>query len=560
MGYIENTNFEYEIKDNCLCVSHAGYEYLKDGYKLPGVYISLNLLNLILNNEDVFNYTVLVFSGELKSFTFLAGGEGDFPLRNYISKKNIYSSFIEAISTGDLELNDKTRKNFHILKEMTSLSFYEQCHGNEDFKFDIEGSTYTFKVKDFFDFLKMEPLELVDMLTTKNKLYGVKKEYFVFALKAYFSRNFIETDYELPQNIQKNYHVLAKDLYVDTGYFNVTYDAPSEEIEVNQELKDYVLEGIRDDFTPLEKAIYIYLKMCKALTYDEEFFAACERGTVALKHKDLKHLKEISLTNNSVVCYEFCELYAYFLRNIGVSASARYTNEEYGSGHTIVRFRAGKYVCMADPLTSIFQGDLFGVKLNKVPKGLVCFNKFSDTQLEFRDAIKKMHEYAICEEQFDCNTVLKKSSFDDLLLRYKDVTDNFIEMPLSERIAALFEKVKSMQSLQGLDTYSYVMMLGSMFFTKEEREHNVVFELIKTTDPKEENKELMPIGVLVVNPNGFSEIDYENSYYLYSKRSGFEPISYYTLSERFQSGEYAYRKDERINTIPGIDGKRGKTL
>lgn len=560
MGYIENTSFEYEIKDNSLCVSHAGYEYLKDGSKLLGVYISLNLLNLILNNDDVFNYTVLVFSGELKNFTFLAGGEGEFPLRNFISKKNIYQALVDAVSTGDLELNDKTRENFHILKEMASLDFYEQCHGSEEFRFDIEGNSYTFKVSNFFELLKTEPLELVDMLTKKDELYGVKKEYFVFALKVYFSRNFIESDYEFPQNIQKNYQVLTKDLYVDTVALNVTYDEPSEKIEVDPGLEEYILKGLREDFTPLEKAIYIYLKMCKTFTYDEEFFAACERGTVALKHKDLKHLKEINLKNNSVVCYEFCELYAYFLRSIGLSANARYTNEEYGSGHTIVRFRAGKYVCMADPLTSIFQGDLFGVKLNKVPKGLVCFNKMAESQLEFRNTIKKMQEYVICEEQFDCGTPFKNNSFDDLLSRYRGVTDNFKEMPLSERIAALFEKVKSMSSLQGIDAYSYVMMLGDMFFTKEERKNNIVFELIKTTDPKEEDQELMPIGVLVVNSNGFSEIDYENSYYLYSDKLGLEPISYYTLSERFQNGEYAYRNDERINTIPGIDEKRGKTL
>ncbi len=560
MGYVEKTNFEYKIKDNSLCVSHADYQYLKNDKKIFGNGISLNLLNLILNDEDVFNYTVLVFSGVLKSFDIHVTNDNGILLRNYISKKNIYSAFVKAISSGDIEFTDKTRKNFHIFQEMALVSFYEQCHKNEEFVFDIEGVSYKFKVSDFFELLKMKPLELVDKITKSDELYGVKKEYFILALKVYFTRNYIASDYVFSSSFSKNYETLKKDLYVDTAALNVDYGKPKEEIEVDREFESYILNGIREDFTPLEKAVYIYLKMCKVLTYDEEFFAACERGKAALKHKNLKHLREINLSNNSVVCYEFCELYAYFLRSVGLSANARYSNEEYGSGHTIVRFRAEKYVGMADPLTSIFQGDLFGVKLNKEPEGLICFNNMAESQIEFRNTIRKMQEYVNCEEQFDCDTNIKNSSFDDLLSRYKGVTNNFKEIPLSERIATFFEKVKTMKSLKGIDVFSYIMMLCDMFFSEDERKNNVIFELVKTNDTKESDKELMPIGVLVVNTNGFSEISYENSYYLYSDNEGFEPISYYTLSEGFQSEKYAYRKDERINTIPGIDGTRGKTL
>ena len=150
MGYVEKTNFEYKIKDNSLCVSHADYQYLKNDKKIFGNGISLNLLNLILNDEDVFNYTVLVFSGVLKSFDIHVTNDNGILLRNYISKKNIYSAFVKAISSGDIEFTDKTRKNFHIFQEMALVSFYEQCHKNEEFVFDIEGVSYKFKVSDFF--------------------------------------------------------------------------------------------------------------------------------------------------------------------------------------------------------------------------------------------------------------------------------------------------------------------------------------------------------------------------------------------------------------------------
>lgn len=559
MGVFDIKTFSYEVKNGAICVTHENAKYINEENIVSNTGISLNLLKLILEKEDVFNYTVLVFSGNLKNFQILQNPSSDYALRCYKTKKRIYSAFVEALKLGVLELDDTTRGRLKLLKEMSDISYYEQAKKEEVYELNIEGNDYKFSIKDFFSLLKKDHLELSNMLEKEELINGIKKEYYLYALKRYFTSNYLKNNYNFDQVMKKNLEIINYDTYVDTFAINVKFESDKllDEVVINPELEAYIMNGVKESFSTLEKCIYIYLKLCKILTYDEEFYAVHQEGKTAEKHRNIEYISHISLTNNSVVCFEFSKIFAYFLKKLGITSKSD-GQRLYGYGHDNVEFRCGKFIILADALTSIFTGDLFRIKLNQEPIGLLCFNKNKNSQKEFGKTVKKVLEYVKNEDAFEYQEALSAYSIDDLLAQYHKLTDNYKEIPIEERVDILLEKVNSIKSLKGIDMYSYVMSLGKICFSEEERKENITFEIVKNNQSNEEGKDAMPIGILVLNVSGFAQNAYENNYYTYSPHEGIKQISYYVLKEYFDKSIYEAIDSNRGLTIPGICG--GKTL
>lgn len=561
MGAFDTKTFEFEIKDNAVSVTSENAELIKRCDYVESTTISVNLLNLILENKDMFNYALLVFSGNSKSFQIVENLGSPMELRSFISKRKIYRAFVEAIRFGRISLTDETRARFHMLKEMTFITYYEQSHKDDEYKISIEGKYYSFKVSNFFSLLRMDSLQLASLLENNDEINGVKKEYYLYALRSYFSSNYILTNYDMSPNMTKNYTVISDDLYVDTRAINIHYEDELliDEVVIDSDLENYILSGIKDEFSLLEKCIYVYIKMCKIFTYDEAYFAANQKGEVAKKHKNIRHLSEITLKNNSLVCYEFSKIYAYILKLLGVSSKS-YDGMHYGEGHDKVEFRVDKFLIIADAVSSIFSGDLFNVKLNKKPSGIICLNKNSKSNKEFDDAINKMMDYVECEERFEYQEVLQSYSLENIVGCYRELTTNYKDVPFSERVSILLDKISSIKSLKGMDMYSYIKSISSCCFSSSEKNHNVSFKLVKDNRLKSEFRDPGLIGVLTINKDGFSNLAYENDYYVYSPELGIKQVSYYTLKECFENGEFEYIDSSQDKKIPGLEVIGGISL
>lgn len=563
METLNVNTIDYIITEDSLCISSDTYDFLKSENLVPGTSISLNFLNLILEKEDIYSYVLKIFSKDKKNFVFRCNPNSPLELRSFVSKLKIYEAYEKAIKLNLITFNEKKKERFKILKEMSSLEFYEKCHEKDIYSVDIEDVNYDINVRDFFSLLKMDFLSLALKLEKEIELYGIKKEYFLYALKRYFASNFLETSYIFSSYIHHNYTTIKRDVYADTKAINVFYkkDELLDELEVDSELEEFILNGLDSSFSLLEKAIYIYLKLCKVLTYDAEFFAASQKGKVALNHKNIKHIKEITLENNSVVCYEFCAIFSYLLSKIGITSNIILKDGVYGKKHLNIEFRVGKFIVLADSTNSLFFGDLFGVKLNKPINGLMCFNINYNSQKEFKRALANVYDRIMQEDIENYENFLNGCTLDDLLGNYKILTNNYKEIPFDERVEILFEKVKSIKWLKGMDIYSYIKLLGKNFFSTEELKNNVNFVLVANKNPKDVSKEVMPVGVLCFNPNGFSSKHYENNYYTYSPEDEAKPISYYTLVEMFEKHEYEYIESKDLIEIPGVSVyKEGRGL
>ena len=87
----------------------------------------------------------------------------------------------------------------------------------------------------------------------------------------------------------------------------------SKEIKIDSDLEKVIMDGFPYDASELEMAIYIYIKMCKVLTYDEEYYAVNQMGVATEKHRSTSHIALITPQNNQVVCFEFNIMAIFFL-------------------------------------------------------------------------------------------------------------------------------------------------------------------------------------------------------------------------------------------------------
>lgn len=550
---------QYKINDSVINVSKETLQELMYKDFFDDTHIGINLLKFILDNDDVFIYTSEVFGGIYKKFT-LEVKDDENPIYNTrctISKMKLYDALFSAHQMGLLDFDEEVLDKLDILGKYMTFDYFEEQNKDKFYGVAIEGEYYEVKCSDMFEFISLKPWDFSEKIKHSDTLYGIKREYFLYAVNSYFQKNYIKSKYILNKYQDINVDAITHQLYVDIQAINKLLNTDDEiykDVEISQELRDYLFKGMNEEFSLLEKIIYIYIKLCKALTYDAEFYAGKQRGKVAEKHKDIKHIKDITLDNNDVVCYEFNAIFTKILYEYGINYSCSHianTTEEYGQGHINVEFRIGKFLILADAITSVFTGDLFQAKVNNPIKGFICLNINSDSMVEFRKSLEKVVKYI--QEELDYSDM----SLEELLNEYKNNTDNIKSVPFRERLDIAIEKINGTKVFKPMDMYAYIMTLGNILFTPQEHVKNIKFAVIKNNDV-DEDKVAMPLGILSVNEEGFLDNPDNTEYYIYDIEVGIIPTTLDEIKDKFKNNIYEHIS-ERVDKIPGIN-MEGKGL
>ena len=314
-----------------------------------------------------------------------------------------------------------------------------------------------------------------------------------------------------------------------------------DKVKVNERFHDYIMSDM-EGLSLLEKSIYIYIKMCKSFTYDEEFYASGQTGLPTLKHRDINNIEKIDLTNNKIVCYEFNAIYAKFLSELGINyISITRGGNEYGTGHAYLTYRIGKYLINADSVESIIRGDLFQAKLNLPLNGLVCKNTNLDTKSEFSSIVDKVYK------RFIGDNTSSNISFEDIKNEYESLCSKR-SIPLEERVSILINKVNG-ADLEGVDSLSYIIHLNNLLFTSLEKKKNMVVSLLKHNlgDDK--------VGVSVIftiNKSDVNKNSDENKYIYYEPKNKLIEIQKDEILKEMKDGSLSYIKGS-VYKIPGTN-------
>lgn len=183
---------------------------------------------------------------------------------------------------------------------------------------------------------------------------------------------------------------------------NITSNQTKHSFEINADIKNFILKDMPSDLTKLEKAIYIYSKLCKILDYDMEYY----NDNANKKFIAEESISDVDLSNNNVVCYTFSYIYSGLLREIGIGQikEAKINKGEFVNKHASVEFIVDNIVIMADSTHAGAEiGDLTTLKVENKINGLRCSQFNIEKQNKVNQAKKKV-EMILEKEKIDEET------------------------------------------------------------------------------------------------------------------------------------------------------------
>ena len=553
--YIEQNPLFKHMSSYTIFTSIEDFKNIKTGktVSIKGENIPIEYLKRILEDEKYYNYVLDYFNGEIPRFILATIVNGDIGNRLEYKKIQLFNAIKNIVKPYEEDKNIMSR--FDNLKESLFLSKFIIKHYNDIFKINVENKEYEVPMLELIALINLKEDKFSeicenDKIKTINE---IPKDYFLYILKTFIEDNKLIEDYIIPSNIFNNYTMLKEGQLIDIDAINKflkTTDTKYKYIKLNKDLEQKIISNMPESLSDLEKAMYIYIKMCKTLSYDEEYYAVNQKGDAVEKHQDLKYISEITLDNPKAVCFEFNVIYTKFLHDLGINFQSNYKNmigEVYGDGHVELDFRVGKYLVHADSVTTILGGDIVRSKLNQPIIGLTCENLNLKTKEEFNNSLNKV--YTLINEE-DKNNKKPADTIENLLEEYKNLTENVQKLKIKDKFNILMEKIASTE-LKGIDAYYYILKMKKIFFTPDEEVDNLSFNLIRNNLPMDEDKTASVIGIFTVNDYSFNEYEMLNDYYLVNEAMNVSKISKDEIAEKFDSGEYDYIK-KTDSGIPGV--------
>lgn len=520
--------------------------------------VLVEFLKRIIQNNNYYNYAKKFLEDKIPTFgvSYIIGGDTGRTIK--YSKSTIVEGIQELINSKNLVLNPEEEIRYENLRNTISYEKLLDKTKDSCFIIEMDGISYSIPIKKMIDIMDL-PDENFDEICNNSEIKtinGIPKEYFIYASYKFFRDNKIFQNFVIPENIKTRFKDIKSLQKIDLQAINrhkKTTDQTFKKVEINEDLRSAIISSMPQDISQLEKAIYIYIKMCKLLTYDDEYFAVNQKGPATEKHKDVNYVSNINLTNNKVVCFEFNLIYSKLLDELGINFKADYQSfidEAYGSGHANLEFRSDKFLVTADSVTSILLGDIMRAKLNQPLVGLKCINKNKKTQQEFKNAVDKIYKL-IAEQELNSSDapINHIETFEELICEYQQTTSNIKPISLDEKLSILIEKVNS-KKIVGVDSLSYVLQLKKILFDEEEKKNNISISIIRKNEYSD-NRIATAVAIIALNKIGFDADKSQTEYYYYNPNSGLLSISQEELQKCFYEKEFEYieTSDPRI---PGI--------
>ena len=410
--------------------------------------INLEILKNILSDQ-YFNEIIKVYNEKIPHIAFcIKNDNGISPFLGNYSLSSI-SKALEQIINMDLSIQEMER--IRMLTSLNSFETFIQNEGNKTMSCILDGIKYTVTIKEMIDFLQAEDNLYKKMLKRKNYKQNLPTEVIAYFIKCFYIKNESIEKYVLPEKLLERMRDISESRVIDIEAIDKmpkTNCCWLDQIKIDAELEKKVLDSIPSNLNITEKAIYLYILLCKVFSYDPYYFGYDPDAPFNFKHKSIEGISEINIQNNWLVCYEFNNIYGYFLHKIGVNYNIPFS--DIYVNHTSINFKVGKFLVSADSVTSVLAGDLVRCKVGFPIIGLQVSNRNMNTQNEFAKIINKVYKMFAVEKH-------------DILV------DNILSLSIIERVMLLIEYVNKFH-LDIMDKYAYVFLLKKVLFTSDELE------------------------------------------------------------------------------------------
>ena len=417
---------------------------------------------------------------------------------------------------------------FEQLAELSSPERIIKQEQGKTFEIEVEGKQLSFPADEFVKFVTLPDDEFKRAIDEFDETkHGCTFAEYVYALNQYVTANdtFSKAYYTDAQ--VSRFQDLFQDRVVDCQAINELTTNSNKYLSktvVSDELRNAVVGNMPAHYNDLQKAQYIYLKMCQTLTYNPEFFAVNKTGPRVKPHRDIDYVQKITPDNNEVICYEFSVIYGRLLADYTstkhrlVFERGCFGNDRYGNGdHTYIDFRSGKFLVKADSVRGVFTSDLTSQKLDRPILGLKCENTNPDTIREFQQSLQGVIE-DINIETFRQTRRDMASSFEDALREFRDITaDESVYLDTQTKVDFIFQQVGD-ANLRGMDAFCYLLQLRKLTFSKQEQDTNMYVNIVRE-EPKNPEDPILSTGIITLSQN-YTDPYEEKTYLLFRPAQG----------------------------------------
>lgn len=529
-----------EEKKNILIPFTKYMEYSNDS-KITIDYksISIKLLNDLLNDDTYYYYIEKLLNKELSFIHLLCLNEGKIKGSFIIRKEELVKALDIALKNNYLKLEENTLTRYNNIKRRLSYPEYKKSVINQIYEINVDNHDYKIKYQDIFYLLELD-FEEFNRFLKLTYFQEIPLNILLYILNNFYLSQGLYHYIDLPFTVNQNITTIINNQEIDILTVNKitkTKDNNQDKIKINPLLEDYILKGLEEENDLLVKALYIYLKLCYYLTYDERYYAFFNQTSEIVKyHENMENVQNITIENNKIVCYEFIAIYAYFLRKLGINYEMIYAYQKKDWGeHSSLTFRLDKFMINVDAVQGVFNGDLVNVKLNRKINGLTLENKNPKTIIEYYQALEKA--YALL------NLEVKVS--DSFIDTYNKLSST-INLPVEERLNILLAKLKE-KNLYCMDKISYLLLLKKILFPENTKDFSVMDVCIIRF---KNNEIYTALPIITLNPKGINNI-VSNRYFTYEDEF-LKEISLEEIRNNFDQNIYSYIEYKDI-FIPGIE-------
>ena len=375
----------------------------------------------------------------------------------------------------------------------------------------------------------------------------ISSELFTFTRK-------IATNNDVENNIR---FLMNKDRNVKDNAYRV-----DPQLQINPDFERAVLETIQKTDDPAEFALQLYNELNKRVKYNPSFFALDQDLTDKFAH-DIYYqpINTVNLQNNSLVCPQWSELYAYLLEKNGFEAyvccSGKHKSVKAYYGTILIEADATNQTTSPNDPSRLT--DLTRSKLGVRPAGFKAYECYRDKQITINLATIQLH-YDIAD--FSTNRGANEQLIEIMNLIDEDRDLSDIIMGLNDpndQVGTIMKKISFISymlkgaSLDNMDSIGYLNHLFHCTLNSEERQRakniNAFYRNLYTNDC-----DMVPIISINVAQDKTKPKQEDYLFFEFVQDTHeIKPISREKLIEKVVSGEYIQGRGKHDKvSIPGI--------
>lgn len=499
--------------------------------------VSKDLLLDLISYEGLYKYLITNMDNEFSLAARIDYFENGDIKDSIIINRAELSIFLLKLNMGELNTQQKIR--ISTLCNFTKLNSLEKKFQNDEHIAVVDGEVVSIKVSDLLKVLTMKEEEFTQFVYGKNP-FAYSKEIVVYMLNDFIKRNRIMEKYHLDEYIIKRYKDLEAQSIIDYESINKNLKANDDDLEgnslieqitINEQLYEEVFKYHKNTYSSLETAMYVYIRLCELLTYDQGYYASPKTDDV----NKLEDVNNISLTNNAVTNYEFLLLYTALLREMKI----RYTLDNRLLGGNAdkasITFRSGEYLVKVDTLSDVLNSDFTNAKINAPLTGLICLNQNQISKQKFEELF-----YKIIKELIE--TKKERILFEGSLQEYHNKYAR-TDLSFKDKFYVLLKDI-ARPNLKGIDAIAYQKKVFENLFGNDDR---ISINFISSMINNYKDYTYTPLTIITLKTND------EVRYYMIdpNHQNIVERISESELEEYFLSGEYAYL--DEVDEIPELE-------